>query len=142
MSAAATGDTVRVHYTGTLDDGSEFDSSSGGAPLEFQLGEGNVIPGFEGAVLGMAVGDSKTVNIEAANAYGPHHPEGVQEIERSAIPEEVAVEIGGKLQAMSSDNEPMVLTVVAIGEGTVTLDANHPLAGKDLSFEIELVEIV
>lgn len=142
MSEAATGDTVRVHYTGTLDDGSEFDSSSGGAPLEFQLGEGNVIPGFEGAVLGMAVGDSKTVNIEAANAYGPHHPEGVQEIERSAIPEEVAVEIGGKLQAMSSDNETMVLTVVAIGDDTVTLDANHPLAGKDLSFEIELVEIV
>lgn len=142
MSEAATGDTVRVHYTGTLDDGSEFDSSSGGAPLEFQLGEGNVIPGFDGAVLGMAVGDSKTVNIVAAEAYGPHHPEGVQEIERSAIPEEVVVEIGGKLQAMSSDNEPMVLTVVAIGDGTVTLDANHPLAGKDLSFEIELVEIV
>lgn len=142
MSEAATGDTVRVHYTGTFDDGSEFDSSSGGAPLEFQLGEGNVIPGFDGAVLGMAVGDSKTVNIVAAEAYGPHHPEGVQEIERSAIPEEVVVEIGGKLQAMSSDNEPMVLTVVAIGDGTVTLDANHPLAGKDLSFEIELVEIV
>lgn len=142
MSEAATGDTVRVHYTGKLVDGSEFDSSSGGAPLEIKLGEANVIPGFEIAVLGMAIGDTKTVNIAAAEAYGPHHPEGVQEIERSAIPEDVAVEIGGKLQAMSSDNEPMVLTVVAIGDGTVTLDANHPLAGKDLSFDIELVEIV
>jgi peptidylprolyl isomerase len=142
MSEAATGDMVRVHYTGRLNDGSEFDSSSGGAPLELTLGEANVIPGFESAVLGMTIGDTKTVNIVAAEAYGPHHPEGVQEIERSAIPEDVAVEIGGKLQAMSSDNEPMVLTVVAIGNDTVTLDANHPLAGKDLSFEIELVEIV
>lgn len=142
MSEAKSGDTVRVHYTGRLDDGSEFDSSAGRDPLEITLGKAGVIPGFEKAVMGMAVGDSTTVNIEAADAYGPHRPDGVQEIDRSMIPAEVTVDVGAKLQATGPDNQPRVLTVIAVNDDKVTLDANHPLAGKDLTFDIELVEIV
>lgn len=142
MSEAKSGDTVRVHYTGRLDDGSEFDSSAGRDPLEITLGKAGVIPGFEKAVMGMAVGDSTTVDIEAADAYGPHRPDGVQEIERSMIPAEVTVDIGARLQATGPDNKPLVLTVIAVNDDKVTLDANHPLAGKDLTFDIELVEIV
>ena len=142
MSEAKSGDTVRVHYTGRLDDGSEFDSSAGRDPLEITLGKAGVIPGFEKAVMGMAVGDSTTVDIEAADAYGPHRPDGVQEIDRSMIPAEVTVDIGARLQATGPDNKPLVLTVIAVNDDKVTLDANHPLAGKDLTFDIELVEIV
>ena len=142
MSEAKSGDTVRVHYTGRFDDGDEFDSSTGGDPLEITLGQQAVIPGFESGIMGMAVGDSKTVRIEAADAYGPHHPEGVQEIERSTIPPEINIDVGARLQATGPDDQLVELTVVALTDDMVTVDANHPLAGKDLTFEIELVEIV
>jgi peptidylprolyl isomerase len=141
MTEAKSGDTVRIHYTGRLDDGSEFDSSAGREPLQFTLGEGAVISGFEDAVVGMTVGDSKTVNIAAADAYGHHHEAGIQVIERSMIPAEIDLEIGTQLQATAPDGQPVVLTVVAMTDDGVTLDSNHPLAGKDLTFDIELVEI-
>lgn len=141
MSQAKTGDTVKIHYTGTLDDGTEFDSSAGRDPLEFQLGGGQVIPGFDKAVEGMALGDNKAVRIEAQDAYGERHEQLVQEIPRSALPEDVAPERGMTLQSQSPDGQTMLLTVTAVAEQSITVDANHPLAGQALSFEIELVEI-
>ena len=137
MSEAKSGDTVRLHYTGRLDDGSEFDSSEGRDPLEITLGQNAVIPGFENAVIGMTVGDTTTVNIATADAYGPHQPEGVQEVDRSMIPAEVNVDIGARLEATGPDNQPMVLTVVAVTDDKVTLDANHPLAATASSVNRE-----
>ncbi|MCW8835881.1 MAG: peptidylprolyl isomerase [Rhodospirillales bacterium] len=141
MSQAKDGDTVSIHYSGTLDDGTMFDSSVGNDPLEFTLGTGSVIPGFESAVTGMKVGDKKSTTIPATEAYGPHDPEMVQEVPREQIPPEVELEVGGQLQAQGPDGQVFVLTVSAFNENTVTLDGNHPLAGKDLTFEIELVGI-
>jgi peptidylprolyl isomerase len=128
MAEAKRGDTVRVHYTGTLTDGTEFDSSRDRDPLEFKLGEGSVIPGFEKAVEGMA--------------YGEHDQRLVHSVERTRVPSEVELEVGKRLQAVGPNNETVALTVTAVDAETVTLDANHPLAGKALEFEIELVEIV
>jgi len=142
MSQAKSGDTVKVHYQGTLDDGAEFDSSAGREPLQFTVGSGQVIAGFDGATVGMAVGEKKTVNIPCADAYGPHDPDQVREIERNQIPDGVDLSAGGRLQASTPDGQQMLLTVVSATDAMVTLDANHPLAGKDLTFEIELVEIV
>jgi peptidylprolyl isomerase len=141
MSHAKEGDTVKTHYTGKLDDGTEFDSSAGGEPLEFVLGSGQVIPGFESAVEGMAVGDSKTVRIEADNAYGPRHDQLVQEVPRSALPEELTPEEGMTLQSTTPDGQVAMLKVTEVSEETITVDANHPLAGEALNFEIELVAI-
>ena len=142
MSEVKSGDTVRIHYTGTLADGSQFDSSSGRDPLEFTIGAGSVIPGFEQAIIGMAVGDSKSVTIACADAYGPHDAELIREVEREAIPDSIELAVGLQLQAQGPDNSQLVLTVVEFDEETVRLDANHPLAGKDLTFALELVEIV
>jgi FKBP-type peptidyl-prolyl cis-trans isomerase 2 len=141
MPQAQSGDLVRIHYTGHLDDGRTFDSSRGGEPLEFTLGEGEVIPGFEEAVVGMKPGESKTVSIAPEDAYGPHRAEMVQEVDRSALPADVQLKPGLQLQAQSRNGEAMVLTVTEVADGTVTLDANHPLAGERLTFEIELVEL-
>lgn len=141
MSEAKAGDTVKIHYTGTLDDGTEFDSSTGRDPLEFQLGGGQVIPGFDKAVEGMAIGDSKKVRIEADDAYGRRHDQLVQEVPRSALPEELTPEEGMTLQSQSPDGQVQLLTVTAVAEESITVDANHPLAGMALSFDIELVEI-
>ncbi|MFC1684659.1 peptidylprolyl isomerase [Pseudomonadota bacterium] len=140
MTQAKNGDTVMVHYTGTLDDGTQFDSSVGGEPLEVTLGEGGVIPGFEQALEGMAVGDKKTVNIPVEEAYGEAHSELVQEIPRDQIPAEIELEIGVQLQAEGPQG-PFVVTVTDLAEETVTLDGNHPLAGKALNFDLELAEI-
>lgn len=142
MTQAKSGDTVRMHYTGKLDDGTEFDSSSGRDPLEFKIGENTIIPSLEAAVIGMTAGDSQTVNIVAADAYGPRQDDAVQTVERSMIPDTVELVVGGQLQASAPNGQQILLTVVEISEGSVTLDANHPLAGQDLTFEIELVEIV
>jgi len=142
MSEAASGDTVKVHYTGTLGDGSQFDSSVGSEPLEIILGAGGVIPGFEEAVLGMSEGDSKTVTIAAEQAYGPHHADRVHEVERSRIPDDIDLEIGAILQAVGESGETLAVTVVGLSETGVTLDFNHPMAGEDLTFELQLVEIV
>lgn len=142
MSEAASGDTVKVHYTGTLADGSQFDSSVGSEPLEITLGAGGVIPGFEQAVLGMSEGDSRTVTIAAKDAYGPHHADRVHEVERTQIPDDIDLEVGGILQAVGESGETLAVTVVGLSDTGVTLDFNHPLAGEDLTFELQLVEIV
>lgn len=142
MTEAKAGDTVRIHYTGTLADGSTFDSSDGRDPLEFTLGSGQVIPGFDKAVTGMSVGDAHTVEIEAADAYGTHDPNGRQAFPRDQVPEDVPLEIGTQLQLSGPQGQPIMVSVAEVTETEVILDANHPLAGKDLTFKIELVEIV
>ncbi len=141
MNQAKSGDTVRIHYTGTLDDGSQFDSSAGREPLQFQLGGGQVIPGFDKAVEGMTVGDSKKVRIEPGDAYGQRHEQLVQEVPRSALPDDLVPEVGMALQGSGPEGQITQFMLVAVAADTVTLDANHPLAGQALSFEIELVEI-
>ena len=141
MTAAKSGDTVRIHYTGTLNDGSVFDSSDGRDPLEFTLGAGQVIPGFDAAVDGMVVGDRKVAEIPADQAYGPRHDQAVQDVPRADIPAEIPLEVGLQLQMQSPTGQVMPVTVTAITDDAVTLDANHMLAGKDLTFDIELVSI-
>ena len=141
MSQAKSGDTVKIHYTGTLDDGTQFDSSEGREPLEFELGAGQVIPGFDSAVDGMAVGEQKTVNIPAAEAYGERNDEMIQDVPKTALPGDMEPEVGMGLQAQSPDGQVMQLTVTAVAEDTITVDGNHPLAGKPLNFDITLVEI-
>ena len=138
---AKNGDNVKVHYTGTLDDGSEFDSSRGREPLEFTLGAGSMIPGFEAAVLGMKLGEVKTVTIPAAEAYGEYSEDNIQEIDRSNISPDVELEVGMQLQGMNPNGSIFTVTVLSFTDTTVTLDGNHHLAGEDLTFEIELVEI-
>lgn len=141
MTQAKSGDTVKIHYTGTLDDGTQFDSSTGRDPLQFTLGSGQVIPGFDKAVEGMAVGDSKSVNIPAEDAYGPRREQMVQKVPRSALPDNLDPEEGMALQAKGQDGQVINLTVTAVGDSSITVDANHPLAGKALNFQIELVDI-
>ena len=141
MASAQNGHLVRIHYVGTLDDGRTFDSSRDREPLEFTLGEGAVIAGFEQAVLGMTPGESKTVSLPPEEAYGPHRAELVQEVERGMLPADMPLKPGLQLQAQSRSGDPLVLTVREVGDETVKLDANHPLAGERLTFEIELVEL-
>lgn len=141
MTQAKSGDTVKIHYTGTLDDGTQFDSSSGRDPLQFTLGSGQVIPGFDKAVEGMTVGDSKTVNIPAEDAYGHRHEQMVQEVPRTALPQDLEPREGMALQARGQDGQVLNLTVTAVGDESITVDGNHPLAGKALNFDIELVDI-
>ena len=141
MSQAKSGDTVKIHYTGTLKDGSQFDSSAGRDPLEFVLGSGQVIPGFDNAVEGMTVGDSKNVQIAPDDAYGPRHEQLIQEVPKTALPEDMKPEVGMGLQSQTPDGQVMQLTVTEVGDATITVDANHPLAGETLNFDIELVAI-
>lgn len=142
MSQASDGDTVKIHYSGKLTDGTLFDSSDGRDPLEFKIGENTIIPKLEASVVGMNVGDKATVTIDAADAYGPRMDEAVQTVERTMIPDEVDLTVGRQLQATAPNGNQLVLTVVEVNDQTVTLDGNHPLAGQDLVFDIELVEIV
>ena len=141
MSQAKVGDTVKIHYTGTLDDGTQFDSSEDQDPLEFELGGGGVIPGFEKAVEGMTVGDKKSIRIEPADAYGQRHDQLVQEVPRSSLPDELTPEVGMALQSSSPDGQVALFTVIAVTTETFTVDGNHPLAGQALSFDIELIAI-
>ena len=141
MSAAERGQVVRVHYTGTLADGSIFDSSGGGEPLEFTIGGGQVIAGFDVAVIGMAIGEEKRVTIPAEEAYGPYRNELLLVIDRDQLPDETAPEIGQSLQ-MSDGRQAFPVTIREVGREQVVLDANHPLAGKELTFDLMLVEIV
>jgi len=138
---AQTGDTVKVHYTLTLRDGTVFDSSVGGEPLEFTIGQGQLIPGFEQAVLGMQVGEAKTISIPADEAYGPHRDDMVKVVERDKLPEGMEPQVGMQLQMSRDDGGVAVVTVTEVSDTSITVDANHPLAGQDLTFEIELVEI-
>jgi peptidylprolyl isomerase len=142
MPQAKKGDTVKVHYTGKLVDGTVFDSSRGGEPLQFTIGEGQVIPGFEEAVTGMSPEESRTTEIPVDKAYGHHHQEMVMEIPRNQVPADIEPEVGQRLQVGTPSGQPVVVTIVDVSEASITLDANPPLAGKDLVFDIELVEIV
>lgn len=142
MAQAKQGDTVRIHYTGTLNDGTVFDSSQGRDPLEFTLGQGKVIPGFEQAVVGMDLGESRTANIPVAQAYGPRDEKLVMQVDRKQVPADVELEVDDQIQLRRRDGGMAVATVTAITEATVTMDGNHPLAGEDLTFDIELVEIL
>ena len=142
MPQAQNGDTVRIHYTGTLDDGEVFDTSEGQDPLEFTLGRGEVIPGFDAAVAGMAPGERKSVTIPAEEAYGAYRDEMVFEVEREQLPPGLDPQEGELLTLASDDGEEIPVTVQSVSAQGIVLDANHPLAGEDLSFEIELVEIV
>lgn len=142
MTEAKMGDRVRINYAGRLTDGTQFDSSEGRAPLEFILGEGQVIRGLEQHVAGMAQGDRSTVTIPAEAAYGPRREEAIQSLNRAKLPAGIDVEVGSQLQARTSDGGVLPITVVALDAETVTVDANHPLAGQDLVFDVELVEIV
>lgn len=140
--AAKSGDTVRVHYTGTLDDGSQFDSSEGRDPLEFTVGSGQVIPGFESAVEGMDIGESKKVKLAAEEAYGERNDEALQQVPKTMFPEDQAPVCGAVVELQAPDGRRLAAVIEAIGEEEITLDFNHPLAGKDLTFEIELVEVI
>jgi peptidylprolyl isomerase len=141
MVQAKPGDTVKIHYTGKLDDGTVFDSSVNREPLEFTLSGGQVIPGFDEAVLGMSPGESKTQKIPMDQAYGPHREEMVLEISRQQIPPELEPEVGQQLQVQQENGQTIPVFVTEVTESNVTLDANHPLAGEDLTFDIQLVEI-
>lgn len=141
MAQAQQGDTVRVHYTGQFDDGTVFDSSVDREPLEFTIGAGQVITGFEQAVVGMAPGETKREKIPSANGYGDRHEEMVLEVDRRQLPPGMNPEVGQELQLMQPNGDPIPVVVTDISDTTVTLDANHPLAGQDLVFDIELVEI-
>ena len=158
MAQAKNGDKVRVHYTGTLEDGSIFDSSEAGAdecsddscgcggqaggPLEFVIGEGSLIPKFEAAVVGLEPGQKVQVRIASEDAYGPRAEEMVAVIERSEIPADINPEPGQQMEVILQDGTAMPVMVIEVTDTTVTLDANHPLAGQDLTFDITLVEIL
>lgn len=141
MAQAKAGDTVKVHYTGKLDDGTVFDSSAEREPLEFTLGSGSIIPGFERAVLGMSLGESKTEIIPTDDAYGPHLEEMVVVVDRQQMPVEIEPQIGQQLQLQQQDGQVLPVVITDVSDAVVTLDANHPLAGEALTFDIKLVEI-
>jgi len=141
MDQAKQGNTVKVHYTGTLDDGTVFDSSDNRDPLEFVVGEGQVIPGFEEAVVGMNVDETKSTRIPAEEAYGPRREDLVLVIEKDQFPPDIAPQIGQQLRLRQANNESITVVVTDVSDDGVTLDANHPLAGEALTFEVKLVEI-
>ncbi len=141
MTQVKTGDTVKIHYTGTLADGTTFDSSEGRDPLEFQVGSGQIIPGLDTAIPGMTVGDKKVVEVACGDAYGDLNPDARQAVPREQIPAEIPLDLGTQLQMQSPTGQIVPVTIVEVSETEVTLDANHPLAGKDLTFAIELVQI-
>lgn len=137
---ATAGNTVRVHYVGTLDNGERFDTSVGGDPLEFTLGTGQVIPGFEEAISGMEVGETKQVRIPAEQAYGPYREEMILEMPREQLPSDVELQVGQQVQ-MQQGGHVFVVRVEEIGAESITFNANHPLAGEALNFDLRLVEI-
>jgi len=141
MSQAEKGSRVKVHYEGKLEDGTIFDSSKDRPPLEFEIGGGNVIPGFESGVIGMGIGDKKTVTLKPDDAYGDRRDDLTIEVDKSQFPEHITPSLGQQLQMEQPNGQPVSVTVTNIGDEKVTLDANHPLAGKTLIFDIELVEI-
>lgn len=141
MRTAKKGDNVKIHYTGTLKDGSVFDSSAGRAPLAFRLGSGQVIPGFDEAVMGMSKGDAKTVVIPPEKAYGKRNEELVISVPRAHVPPDIQPEVGLKLQMGGANGELVMVEIIEVGDDFIALDANPPLAGQELTFQIELVEI-
>lgn len=141
MAPAKVGDTVSIHYTGKLNDGTVFDSSLERDPLQFSIGGQQVIPGFEQAVIGMNPGESKTQAIPCDQAYGPHHGDMVVTVERQQIPSDFELEVGQQLQIQNQEGQAIPVMVSDIVDDQVTLDGNHPLAGEDLTFDIQLVSI-
>ena len=141
MGQAKSGDTVKIHYIGKLSDGTVFDSSVNREPLEFTLSQGQVIPGFDQAVVGMNLGETKTETIPMDQAYGPYREDMVLEISKQQMPQDLQPEVGQQLQIQQPDGQTIPVMVTEVTDSTVTLDANHPLAGEDLTFEIQLVEI-
>lgn len=141
MSTAKQGDSVQIHYTGKLDDGTVFDSSEGRDPLNITLGEGEVIPGFEQAAVGMEVGETKEARLDVDEAYGERRDDLLLEVPREQLPDGLDVEVGTPLQLQQPDGNAVPVTVTALDEQQVTLDANHPLAGQPLTFEMTLVDI-
>jgi peptidylprolyl isomerase len=141
MAQAHQGNTVKVHYTGRLKSGEVFDSSADREPLEFTLGEQGIIPGFQEAIDGMNTGEKKTVSIASEQAYGDRHDELVIKIERERLPEDLKPEKGQQLAMKTEDDRTALVTVVDLSDTDITVDANHPLAGKDLEFDLELVEV-
>jgi FKBP-type peptidyl-prolyl cis-trans isomerase 2 len=142
MAQAKQGNTVQVNYTGKLGDGKVFDTSYDRHPMQFTLGKGQLIAGFEKAVLGMNAGEIKTVVIPAEEAYGPHRAEQVVAMERKNLPAGVNPQVGQRLEITQADDQTVLVTVTDISETSVTIDANHPLAGKALTFDIELISII
>lgn len=141
MAEAKAGDTVKVHYRGELSDGTVFDQSTGRDPLEFTLGSGQVIPGFDKAITGMTAGEKKTVNIPAVDAYGPHREEQILTLKRDQLPPGVDVEVGQAVELTDDRGQSWPVRVAEVTPDTITLDANHELAGEDLTFHLELVSI-
>ncbi|MCY4388367.1 MAG: peptidylprolyl isomerase [Desulfurellaceae bacterium] len=141
MIKAKDGDTVRVQYTGKLKDGSVFDSSMENDSLQFTIGKGQVLHGVEQAVIGMQPQESKTVLVPAAEAYGPHRDEMTTQVQRSQFPDSVVLKVGQRLKINQKNGQSVAVSVLGLSASTVTLDANHPLAGKDLTFDLQLVEI-
>ncbi|RJQ53167.1 MAG: peptidylprolyl isomerase [Actinobacteria bacterium] len=141
MEQAKQGSVVKVHYTGKLKDGTVFDTSQEGTPLSFRLGEGQIIPGFEKAVEGMQPGQTKTTTIPVDEAYGPYREDLRLRVKRDQFPPNLQPEVGQHLQVSLDNGETLDVTVSEVGGETVTLDANHPLAGKDLVFDIQLLEV-
>ncbi|NDV02573.1 FKBP-type peptidyl-prolyl cis-trans isomerase [Pseudoroseicyclus tamaricis] len=140
MTQVKQGDTVSIHYTGTTE-GQTFDSSEGREPLQFQVGSGQIIPGLDAAIPGMEVGESKTVTVPATEAYGETDPSAKQTVARAQIPDNIPLEPGTRLQMQTPQGQAVPVTVAEVTESEVTLDANHPLAGKDLTFQIEVVDV-
>lgn len=141
MTQAKEGDTVKIHYTGKLNDGTVFDTSEGSDPLSFTIGNGQVIPGFEEAVIGMAENEKKNVTIPPDKAYGERNEEMVINVPRKQVPPDINPETGQRLQMQGPNEQMIIVEVTEVSDESITLDANPPLAGKDLIFDIELVEI-
>jgi peptidylprolyl isomerase len=142
MAQVEDGDTVMVHYTGKLGDGTVFDTTANRDPMQFRIGDGEIISRFEQAMIGMEPGESKIINVPADEAYGPHHEELVLTVGRDIFPEDAQPEVGRQFQIRQPDSQTIVAMVTDVTESSATLDANHPLAGKDLIFDIQLLEIV
>lgn len=141
MTVASTGDTVRINYTGRLADGTQFDSSNG-TPLEFTLGAGQVIPGLESHLEGMEQGQKSTVTIPPEAAYGPRRDDAIRTLDRATVPAELDLRKGAQLQARTSTGEVMPITVLDFDDTSVRIDTNHPLAGQELVFDVELIEVL
>lgn len=141
MTRVKKGDTVKIHYTGRLQDGTVFDSSSGREPLQFKIGSGQVISGFEEAVSGMTVGEKKTTIIPCEKAYGARNPSMVMVVDRKHVPADIDPEVGQRLQVGGPDGQLLAVTIIEVAAESISLDANPPLAGEDLTFEIELLDV-
>jgi peptidylprolyl isomerase len=142
MAQAKKGDTVQVHYTGKLENGTVFDTSRERHPLQFTLGNGQVIAGFENAITGMDIGESKTAVIPVEQGYGPRRDDMIVTIKRDTLPPDLTAKVGQRLEITQTDDQVMLVTVTGVSESSITIDANHPLAGKVLTFDLELVGIV